>query len=113
LQSFSDIADFYQTTYHELAHSTGHSSRLNRDSVTQNWGFGSHEYSDEELLAEMTASFLSGVAGIEQKTMQSSAAYLNGWLKKMKADPKFFIQVSSRAQKAADYILGHHDEDPG
>ncbi len=113
LQSFSDSADFYQTTYHELAHSTGHSSRLKREGVTQNWGFGSHEYSDEELLAEMTASFLSGVAGIEQKTMQSSAAYLNGWLKKMKADPKFIIQVSSRAQKAADYILGHHDEDPG
>jgi antirestriction protein ArdC len=113
LHSFPECVEFYQTTFHELAHSTGHVSRLNREGITRNWKFGSDEYSNEELLAEMTASFLSGVAGIEQKIITSSAAYLQGWLKKMKADPKLIIQVSSRAQKAADYILHYQNDDPG
>ena len=112
-QNFPDSADFYHTIFHELAHSTGHLSRLNREGITGNCKFGSDEYSEEELLAEMTASFLSGVAGIEQKIITNSAAYLQGWLKKMKADPKLIIQVSSRAQKAADYILHYQNDDPG
>ncbi|NTV47214.1 MAG: hypothetical protein HGB11_11990 [Chlorobiales bacterium] len=52
----------YSTLFHELAHSTGHQSRLLREGITRNWGFGSHEYSEEELVAEMSASFLPSCA---------------------------------------------------
>ena len=113
LQSFMDSAHFFHTSFHELSHSTGHESRLNRPGVTNNWEFGSHEYSDEELVAEMTASFLSGIAGIEQNILENSASYLNAWLTRIKADPKLIVQIGSRAQKAADYILGYHNESPG
>jgi antirestriction protein ArdC len=61
----------------------------------------------------MSASFLCGIAGIGQETIQSSGAYLGSWLRKLKDDPKYIVQAGSKAQKAADYILGHHNEDPG
>lgn len=113
MQSFTDGEEFYSTLFHELAHSTGHQSRLDRVGVTTNWAFGSHEYSDEELIAEMTSSFLCGFAGIGQKTMPNSAAYIGGWLRKLQADPRYIVKAGSKAQRAADYILGHHNEDPG
>jgi antirestriction protein ArdC len=74
MQSFIDGEEFYSTLFHELAHSTGHETRLDCEGVTTNWAFGSHYYSDEELIAEMTSSFLCGFAGIGQKTMPNSAA---------------------------------------
>ena len=113
MQHFVGAEEFYSTLFHELAHSTGHQSRLQREGVTRNWGFGSHQYSEEELVAEMSASFLCGIAGIGQQTIQSSAAYIGSWLRKLKDDPKYIVQAGSKAQKAADYILGHHNEDPG
>jgi antirestriction protein ArdC len=113
MRSFTDSEEFYSTLFHELAHSTGHQSRLDRVGVTTNWAFGSHEYSEEELVAEMTSSFLCGFADIGQKTMPNSAAYIDGWLSKLQADPKYIIKASSKAQRAADYILGHLNEDPG
>ena len=112
MRNFTDSEEFYSTLFHELAHSTGHESRLDREGVTTNWAFGLHEYS-EELIAEMTSSFLCGFAGIGQKTMPNSAAYIGGWLRKLQADPRYIVKASSKAQKAADYILGHHNEDPG
>ena len=113
MKNFTDSDEFYSTLFHELAHSTGHQIRLDRDGVTKNWSFGSNEYSEEELIAEMSASFLCGFAGIGQRTMQNSAAYLDGWLKKLQADPKYIVKVGSKAQRAADHILGHYNEDPG
>lgn len=95
--------EYYSTLFHELAHSTGHESRLNRD---LNGGFGSRTYSLEELVAEMGAAFLCGFCGIECKTLENSAAYIQTWLGRLKADPKLVISAASRAQKAADMILG-------
>jgi antirestriction protein ArdC len=113
IQNFTDSEEFYCTLFHELAHSTGHQNRLSRVGVTTNWAFGSHEYSEEELVAEMTASFLCGFSGIGQKTVSNSASYIGGWLKKLQADPRYIVKASSKAQRAADYILGHYNEDPG
>jgi antirestriction protein ArdC len=113
MQSFADSEEFYSTLFHELAHSTGYQNRLDRVGVTANWAFGSHEYSEAELIAEMTSSFLCGFAGIGQKTMPNSAAYIGGWLRKLQADPRYIIKASSKAQKAVDYILVHHNEDLG
>ena len=102
--TFDTIEHFYDTLFHELSHSTGHSKRLGRKGVTETSYFGSHEYSKEELVAEMGAAFLCGHAGIET-TIENSAAYLVGWLKALKNDKTLLIHAAAQAQKAADYIL--------
>ena len=69
-------------------------------------GFGSADYGREELVAEFTSAMLCGVAGIETSTIENSAAYIKGWTKAIKNDPKMLITAGGQAQKAADYILG-------
>jgi antirestriction protein ArdC len=96
---------YYSTLFHELAHSTGHGSRLNRKEVTDPITFGSHDYSLEELVAELTAAFLCAESGINN-TVENSAAYIGHWHAKLSNDPKLFWTAAGRAQKAADYILG-------
>lgn len=104
--SFINSEAFYSTMFHEMAHSTGHSSRLNRfENDTKLAAFGSEDYSKEELVAEMTAAFICGHAGIENKTLDNSAAYIHGWSKKLKDQPQMVIQAAAKAQKAADFIL--------
>lgn len=102
---FDGDAEYYSTCFHELVHSTGHASRLNRKEVTDGNFFGSHDYSVEELVAEMGAIFLCNEIGVAT-TFDNSLAYLKGWLAKIKNDTKMLITASGRAQKAADYILG-------
>lgn len=98
--------EFYSTLFHELAHSTGHESRLNRESITGRHFFGEKEYGKEELIAEMTAAFLCAHCGIENVTIDNSAAYLQGWIKALRGDKKLAITAGAQAQKAANYILG-------
>ena len=106
LSQYPDAGAFYSTLFHELAHSTGHHTRLNRKELTDEAVFfGSHDYSLEEMVAELTASFLCAEAGIDN-TLDNSAAYIKGWHSKLSSDPKLFWTAAGRAQKAADYILG-------
>jgi antirestriction protein ArdC len=98
--------EYYSILFHELAHSTGHESRLARESLKKIQGFGSHEYSKEELVAEMTAAILSSEAGFLDKTMGNSAAYCRSWLKVLKNDRSMLIQAAGQAHKAAAFILG-------
>ena len=102
--SFAIPEEYYSTAFHELSHATGHESRVGRKGVTETSYFGSHEYSKEELVAEMGAAFLCGHAGIEN-TLENSAAYLAGWLKALKNDKTLLIHAAALAQKASDYIL--------
>lgn len=104
-ESFKTPEAYYATLFHELSHATGHASRLSRDSLTTVAAFGSHEYSKEELVAEMSAAFLCGETGIEAATLQNQAAYLQGWIRVLKGDPKMAISAAAQAQKAADYIM--------
>lgn len=106
--NFIDSERYYGVAFHELAHSSGHQSRLDRDEITQLSPFGSHDYSKEELVAEMAASFLCGVAGIENKTIENSVSYIEGWSRKFKDNVKMVVCAAAQAQKAADFILGHH-----
>jgi antirestriction protein ArdC len=93
--------------FHEMVHSTGHKTRLNRfEAGAAVAAFGSDSYSFEELVAEIGAAMLSGITGIEDTLMQNSAAYIAGWLKVLKGDNKIVIQAASKAQKSADYIRG-------
>jgi antirestriction protein ArdC len=75
-------------------------------------GYGSDPYAREELIAEMGSAFLCGYAGIEDRTIDSSAAYLEGWLKQLKEDKTLIVHAAAQAQKAADFILGHKPEIP-
>lgn len=102
---YEKAEEYYCTLFHELAHSTGHESRLNREGITGNHFFGDTVYSREELVAEMTAAFLCGHTGIENATIHNSAAYLQSWIKALRGDKRLAITAAAQAQKAADYIL--------
>jgi len=105
---FNTAGNYYATLFHELGHSTGHKTRLYRDSLYNVKEWGDHEYSKEELVAEMTSSFLCAHMGIENETLQNSAAYIQSWIKVLRADGEMLIKAASQAQKACDYILNAH-----
>jgi len=102
---FESSEGYYSTLFHELVHATGHLSRLNRREVTDPIRFGSDPYSREELVAEMGAAFLCGHCGIENKTIDQSAAYIQSWLGKLKDDRKLVVHAAVQAQKGCDLIL--------
>ena len=104
--SFPKIHEYYSTFFHELIHSTGHSKRLNREGVVNFDKFGSEQYSKEELIAEIGASMLCGVCGIENKTLDNSASYIQSWLSVLQNDKTLIVKASQQAQKASDYIQG-------
>lgn len=103
---FTSPEEYYSTLFHELGHSTGHSSRLNRALDTDLPHFGSPDYGKEELIAEMTAAFLCGQAGITPSVIENQAAYISGWLGVLKKDSRLLISAGGAAQRAADLILG-------
>jgi len=103
-REFKDREKYYSSVFHELVHATGHETRLNRKDFRGN-GFGSEKYSKEELVAEIGASFLCALCEIENKTINNSAAYIQGWLKRLNNDSTLIISASAQAQKAVDYIL--------
>jgi len=104
--SFDSATSYYSTLFHELTHSTGHASRVGREGIERLEHFGSETYSKEELVAEIGAAMLCGVAGIAPQTLENSAAYLQSWLRVLKSDARMVVTAASAAQKAADYILG-------
>jgi len=107
INQFESSEEYYCTLFHEIVHSTGHQKRLNRPSLSQYAPFGSKLYSEEELLAEMGASFLCAHCGIDYEAVtENSAAYIAGWLQKLRADKKFLFKSAAEAQKAVDYIKG-------
>ena len=105
LEAFESSEAYYRVLFHELAHSTGHRNRLERDGVANPAAFASHEYSEEELIAEMGASILAGLAGISsEEADENSAAYLDHWLAKLKAEPNLLVAAGGAAQRAVDHI---------
>lgn len=101
---FESSEEYFSTLFHELVHSTGHKSRLDRKSIVELTPFGSESYAKEELIAEMGAAFLCWRGGIDPATLANSAAYIHGWIAKLKSDPKIVVLAAASAQKAADYI---------
>ncbi len=104
--AFDSAESYYSTMFHELTHSTGHESRLNRDGIGAGHAFGSAEYSREELVAECGAAMLCGEAGIAPAVLDNASAYIANWLRVLKSDHKLVVQAAARAQRAADHILG-------
>ena len=104
-EQFSQMAEYYSTAFHEMTHSTGHESRLNRLAKTA--FFGSESYSKEELVAEIGAATLVNYAGLETSaSFRNSTAYIQNWLQVLRNDKRFIVSASSRAEKAVKYILG-------
>jgi antirestriction protein ArdC len=106
---FVDAPHYYSTLFHELIHSTGHESRLNR---TFGDRFGDELYSKEELVAEMGAAFLCAMAGIaNEHTDRNAIAYIQNWIARLEADNRLVIHAAANAQRAADCILGNTFEE--
>jgi len=107
-EQFLSPEDYYHTAYHELVHSTGHEDRLGR---IKDWTtFGSDPYAKEELVAEMGAAMLAGIVGIDIPTKDNTASYISSWLSRIKGDKKLVVQAAGKAQQAADFIIGAHEE---
>ena len=107
MNQFDTREDYYATLFHEVVHSTGHSSRLNREELMAATEFGSMEYSKEELTAEIGAAFLCNFCQIEQpQLIENSHAYIQGWLKELKNDKRLIISAASKAKAAVAFILG-------
>ncbi len=103
---FASSEQYFGVLYHEMIHSTGHPSRLNRIGVSNPQQFASEEYSREELIAEMGAGFLNNYTRIlDQNLLENSAAYIQNWLTELRNDKHLLIEAASKAQKAVDYIL--------
>lgn len=102
--------DYYSTQFHELAHSTGHESRLGRPEIMDD-SYEDESYSKEELVAEMTAAMLCGFLGLDiVPRHENSVAYISHWMSKLGEDPKLISQAASKAQRAADFILDNGGE---
>jgi antirestriction protein ArdC len=103
---FISAEEYYATGFHELIHSTGHPKRLARESILEATPFGSATYSVEELVAEMGAAYLCAESGTSPAVIENQAAYISGWLKKLRDDRKLVVHAAAQAQRAADYVLG-------
>lgn len=110
-ESFIGVPEYYATLFHELGHSTGHESRVDRETMQQVAAFGSETYGREELVAELCSAYLCGHAGIENNTLASSAGYIAGWRKVIKDDPKAVFWAMKQAEVAAKFILNVKDEE--
>jgi len=98
---FTSAEEFYATLNHEESHAVGHPKRLNRKSISEAAPFGSPTYS----FAEMSAAYLCAEAGISPAVIDNEAAYIQGWLKKIRSEKRLVVIAAAQAQRAADYIL--------
>ncbi|HLO39986.1 MAG TPA: zincin-like metallopeptidase domain-containing protein [Phycisphaerales bacterium] len=114
IERFVGMEEYYATLLHEMAHSTAHSKRLARGIDTNPQSFGSSGYAKEELVAEMGAAFLCAEAGISPSVIENQAAYIGGWMQRLRDDKRLVVTAAAAGQKAADWILGraHPNETP-
>jgi len=106
-ENFKSPAEFYSVKYHELIHATGSENRLNRPELAETSGMflRGDDYSNEELTAEIGASFLTAITGVGEKVIHNQSAYIAGWLKQLRNDKRLVLSAAGKAQKAVDYIL--------
>jgi antirestriction protein ArdC len=91
--------------FHELAHSTGHANRLNREGITNTAFFGTDTYAKEELIAEIASMYLATDLGLQPKDdISNSQAYIKGWVSKLKDHKYECVSAMTQAAKAVEYI---------
>jgi len=103
INMFKTDNHYYTTMFHELTHSTGHVSRLNRLSE-DSLNFGSKLYAKEELIADLGAAFLMAEAG-QKVNYTNKAAYIQSWMKALENDNRLIITAAGKAEKAVNHIL--------
>jgi antirestriction protein ArdC len=104
---FATVWGYYGTLFHEMVHSTGHASRLNRfERNGEPRHFGSERYAREELVAEMGAAFLRATAGCDDDGADQTAAYVKNWMQAIRDDSGLVIKAAAQAQRAVDRVLG-------
>ena len=103
-QAFKDAAGYYGTALHELGHWTGHPSRLDRWTLTDNYKFGDTRYAKEELRAELASVFIAAEKGIPHDP-QNHAAYVGSWIQALKQDKNEIFRAAHDGSKAADLLL--------
>lgn len=103
IEAFDHESEFYSASFHELAHWTGHSTRLDRTGIAEFDGKGSPRYAAEELIAELSAAFTCAEIGIEGKLQH--AEYLAHWIKHLEGDNNAIFSAASKAKKATDFLL--------
>lgn len=108
-EQFKDLSEFYSTGLHEIGHSTGHESRLNRDLSGK---FGTPEYAEEELRAEIASMFMEQDFGIEvsESHINNNAAYVAGWHKIIKDDPNILFKAIADAEKISKFVTAKERE---
>ena len=106
-KQFKDESGYYGTMFHELVHWTGSKERLDRKFGTRR---GDDNYAKEELIAELGAAMLSGIAKVDVEPRADHAHYLNGWIKGLKDQPKMIMTAASNAEKAAQFIIDKASE---
>ena len=106
---FVDMPEFYSTALHEVGHSTGHETRLNRD---LSGGFGSEKYAEEELRAEIASMFIEQDLGIEtsEKHIENNSAYIQAWHDKIKEDPNILFRAIADAEKICKFVMAKESE---
>lgn len=97
VENFETENGYFASLAHEMAHASGHKSRLDRD-------FKKTPYAFEELIAEIGACMICARLGLEPD-FEQSAAYVEHWLNVLKQDKKAIFRAASQAQKACDYIM--------
>lgn len=105
---YKDGEEYYSSLIHEMAHSTGHESRLNR--LNPDGKFGGSEYAKEELVAELTAAMVGSALGFDSRIRDNNTAYIKSWMNALKKEPKFLLSVMSDVNKASAMVIEHIDE---
>ena len=103
---YHDGMEYYSTALHEMAHSTGHESRLDR----KFGGQGTDNYAHEELIAEMTSALVGSTLGFDRKILENNANYLSGWLSRLRDKPETITTIMTDVGKASDMIMEKIDE---
>lgn len=106
-ECFKDGQEYYGTALHEMAHSTGHPSRLDRLKPA---AFGSPEYAKEELVAELTSAMVGNTLGFDRRISDNNVAYLQNWTSALRKKPKFIVTVMADVNKASRIIIENIDK---
>ena len=108
-ERFKDMPEFYATALHEIGHSTGHETRLNRAMTTDR---SSPDYAQEELRAEFASMFLEQDLGVaaKDKHLQNNSAYIGAWLAKIKEDPNVLFKAVADAERITKFVLAKEKE---
>jgi len=108
-QNFVDMPEFYSTALHEIGHSTGHEKRLNRNLDGK---FGSAEYAEEELRAEIASMFLEQDLGVaaSEKHIENNSAYIGSWKSKIKEDPNVLFKAIADAERMTKFVMAKEKE---